>query len=97
MQTVESGGMPGHVCLETSIFTEHGDTTTVTQNTIYQSAQDRDRVLRYDTAQDIHGSIERPGASADPARSGELILSCAVSSGAAVWQDLIEQAAWRSP
>lgn len=59
VQTVESDGMPGHVCLETITFTERGGTTTVTQNTIYQSAQDRDRVLRYDMAEDIHDSIER--------------------------------------
>lgn len=59
VQTVEFDGMPGHVCLETITFTERGDTTTVTQNTIYQSAQDRDRALHYDMAEDIHESIER--------------------------------------
>ena len=59
VQTVEFDGMPGHVCLETITFTERGDTTTVTQNTIYQSAQDRDRALHYDMAEDIHDSIER--------------------------------------
>jgi hypothetical protein len=34
-------------------------TTTVTQSTVYQSARDRDRVLRYDMAEDIHESMER--------------------------------------
>ena len=59
VQTFEFDGTPGHVCLETVTFTEHADTTMVTQNTIYQSVQDRDRALRYDMAEDIHESIER--------------------------------------
>ena len=59
VQTVESDLMPGHVCLETITFTERGGTTTVTQNTTYPSGQDRDRVLHYDMAEDIHDSIER--------------------------------------
>jgi len=59
VQTVESDGMPGRVCLQTVTFAEHAGTTVVTQNTVYQSAQDRDRVLRYDNAEDIHESIER--------------------------------------
>jgi uncharacterized protein YndB with AHSA1/START domain len=59
VRTLEFDGMPGHVCLETVTFAERGDTTTVTQATVYQSAQDRDRVLRYDLAEDIHESVER--------------------------------------
>ena len=59
VQTFEFDGTPGHVCLETATFTERADMTMVTQNTIYQSVQDRDRVLRYDMAEDIHESIER--------------------------------------
>ena len=59
VQTLEFEGMPGHVCLETVTFTELGDTTMVTQNTVYQSAQDRDQALRFDMAEDINESIER--------------------------------------
>ena len=59
VQTFEFEDMPGHVCLQTVTFTEREDTTLLTQNTIYQSVQDRDRVLRYDMAEDIHESIER--------------------------------------
>jgi uncharacterized protein YndB with AHSA1/START domain len=59
VQTSESDSMPGHVCLETITFTEREGTTTVTQTTVYQSARDRDRVLRYDMAEDIHESVER--------------------------------------
>lgn len=59
VQTVEFDGMPGHVCLETLTFAERGETTLVTQNTVYQSVQDRDRVLHYDMAEDINESIER--------------------------------------
>jgi uncharacterized protein YndB with AHSA1/START domain len=59
VQTLEFDGMPGHVCLETVTFTERGDTTLVTQNTVYQSVRDRDRALRFDMAEDINESIER--------------------------------------
>ena len=59
IQTFEFEGMPDHVCLETVTFTERGDTTLVTQNIAYQSAQDRDRVLQYDMGEDINESIER--------------------------------------
>jgi uncharacterized protein YndB with AHSA1/START domain len=59
VQTVEFEDTPGHVSLQTVTFTEHQGTTLLTQNTIYPSAQDRDRVLRYDNAEDIHESIER--------------------------------------
>jgi uncharacterized protein YndB with AHSA1/START domain len=60
VQTIEVEDTPGHVCLQTISFTEREGTTTVTQATVYQSVQDRDRVLRYDMAEDIHESIERP-------------------------------------
>jgi uncharacterized protein YndB with AHSA1/START domain len=59
VQTIEFEDAPGHVCLETVTFTEREGTTLLTQNTIYQSVQDRDRVLLYDNAEDIHESIER--------------------------------------
>jgi uncharacterized protein YndB with AHSA1/START domain len=59
VRTVEFDGMPGHVGLETVTFTERGDTTLVTHKTIYQSVQGRDRVLRYDMAEDINESIDR--------------------------------------
>jgi uncharacterized protein YndB with AHSA1/START domain len=59
VQTVEFEEMPGHVCLQAVTFTEREGTTVLTQNTVYQSVQDRDRVLLYDNAEDIHESIER--------------------------------------
>jgi uncharacterized protein YndB with AHSA1/START domain len=59
VQTFELEEMPGHVCLQTVTVTEREDTTVLTQSTIYQSVQDRDRVLLYDNAEDIHESIER--------------------------------------
>jgi uncharacterized protein YndB with AHSA1/START domain len=59
VQTFEFDGVPGHVCVETATFTERGDTTVLTQNTVYPSAQDRDRALHYDMAEDINESIER--------------------------------------
>lgn len=59
VQTVEFDGMPGRVGLQTVTFAQRAATTVVTQNTVYPSARDRDRVLRYDNAEDIHESIER--------------------------------------
>lgn len=59
VRTVEFDGMPGRVCLETVTFSERGGTTLVTQNSVYQSVQDRDRVLCYDMAEDINESIDR--------------------------------------
>ena len=60
VQTVEFDGMPGHVCMKAVTFTAgREDTTLVTQNTVQQSVQDRDRVLQYDMAEDINESIER--------------------------------------
>jgi len=59
VQTFESDGLPGRVCLQTVTFAEHAGITVVTQNTVYQSAQDRDKMLRYDNAEDIHESIQR--------------------------------------
>ena len=58
-RTFEFEGRPGQVCLETIFFSERGDTTIVTQSSVYQSIQDRDWALRYDNAEDIYESIER--------------------------------------
>lgn len=59
VQTVEFDGMPGHVWLDTVTFTERENTTLVARNTVYQTVQDRDRVLRCDMAEDINESMDR--------------------------------------
>jgi len=59
VRTLEFDGMPGHVCLEEVTFSERDQTTLVTQNTVYQSTQDRDQALYYDMGEDICESIER--------------------------------------
>jgi len=59
VRTLEFDGMPGHVCLEEVTFSERDQTTLVTQNTVYQSTQDRDQALYYDMGEDIYESIER--------------------------------------
>jgi uncharacterized protein YndB with AHSA1/START domain len=74
IRIVEFDGMPGHVCPETVTFTERADTTLVTQDTIYQSVQDRDRMLHYDLAEDVNESIDRLEELL-ARRSGELTRS----------------------
>jgi len=59
VQTFESGGTPGRVWLETVTFTERGDTTVVTRNTVFQSADDRDAALRSELVDDVNESLER--------------------------------------
>lgn len=65
VQTFESEDTPSHVSLQTVTFAERECTTWLTQNTIYQAVEDRDRVLLYDNAEDIHESA--PGAAAGTA------------------------------
>ncbi len=45
VHTFEFEGMPGHICLETVTFKEHGGKTTVTDSTVFQSVEDRDGML----------------------------------------------------
>ena len=46
VQTFEYEGMPGHVLLETIVFTDQGDgTTRMRSSSIFQSVEDRDGML----------------------------------------------------
>jgi uncharacterized protein YndB with AHSA1/START domain len=57
--TFEPEDFPGHVCLETITFDDRGDKTVVTQNTVYQSVEDRDAALASDMEGGINESMER--------------------------------------
>lgn len=90
VQTLEFDGMPGHVCLETVTFTERRQTTLVTQNTVYQSSQDRDRVLYYDMGEDINESIERLEqllAWLSPVSPSGMAVGVPLQLGPAHWRD----------
>ena len=45
VQTFEYEGMPGHVSVETLVFTEQDGKTTLTSTTVFDSVEDRDGML----------------------------------------------------
>ena len=46
VRTFEFDGAPGHVSLETLTFSEHGGTTTLRANAVFQSVEDRDAAVQ---------------------------------------------------
>ena len=46
MYTFEFEGMPGHILLETVTFEEHDRMTKVTDRTVFQTVEDRDKMLK---------------------------------------------------
>lgn len=59
VETVEFDGMPGHVCMDTVTFTGRGNTTVLTQNTVFQTVADRDEALQSNFADGINVSMKR--------------------------------------
>ena len=59
VQTLEFEGRPGHVCLRTITFAEHGSKTIVSHNTVFQTAGDRDRELESGMGEEADDSMER--------------------------------------
>ena len=57
--TYEAEGTPGHVVLETATFAELGGKTLLTQNSVFQSARDRDRALQSGVADAAIDSMDR--------------------------------------
>jgi len=45
VQTFEFEGTPGHVAVETIVFTEHDGKTTLTSTSVFDSVEDRDGML----------------------------------------------------
>jgi uncharacterized protein YndB with AHSA1/START domain len=59
VQTFEFEGTPGHVSLGTVTFTEYGDKTLLSLNTVYQSVEDRDLELQSGMEEGVNDSMER--------------------------------------
>ncbi len=59
VQTFEFEGAPGHVSLETLTFEEHGTGTRLRTNSLYQSVEDRDAMLRNGMEIGVREGVER--------------------------------------
>ena len=59
VQTLEFEGVPGHVCLQTVTFTEHGDTTQMRTVVAFQSVEDRDGMVASGMEAGVQDSGER--------------------------------------
>ena len=59
IQTFEYEREPGHVFLNTITFEEHGGQTTLRQNSVFQSVEDRDSYVRSGMEEGVHDSMDR--------------------------------------
>jgi uncharacterized protein YndB with AHSA1/START domain len=59
VQTFEFEGAPGHVSMDTVVFEEHDDTTTVRTNSVFQSVQARDAMVDAGMADGMGEGYER--------------------------------------
>ena len=59
VQTYEFDAQPGHVYLNTITFEEHGATTTLRQNTVFQTVEDRDGYVRSGMETGLRTSMAR--------------------------------------
>jgi len=59
VQTFEYEGAPGHVALETLTLEDAGETTHVRTNSVYQSVEDRDAMVRSGMETGIREGMER--------------------------------------
>lgn len=60
--TLEFENLPGHVGLETATFEERDGKTTLTEKSIFQTVEDRDRMLKSDMQKSVDYSAERMAA-----------------------------------
>ena len=61
VQTFESEDRPGHVSMWTVTFAEHGGTTLLSHNVVYQSVEDRDLDLQAGMEGSVSDSMDRLG------------------------------------
>jgi uncharacterized protein YndB with AHSA1/START domain len=61
VQTLEYERIPGHVCLNTITFEEHDGRTTLRQNTVFQSVEDRDGYVQSGMEEGVNDSMDRLG------------------------------------
>jgi uncharacterized protein YndB with AHSA1/START domain len=59
VQTFEFEGAPGHVSMDTVTFEEHGGTTTVRTNSVFQSVEARDAMVAAGMAGGMNEGYER--------------------------------------
>jgi len=59
VQTFEFEGAPGHVCLQTTAFTERGGKTLMRAVSSFQALEDRDAMIASDMERGVHDSGER--------------------------------------
>jgi uncharacterized protein YndB with AHSA1/START domain len=59
VQTFEYEGTPGSVSLQTATFEEHGGKTLLRQNAVFQSVEDRDRMVESGMEEGINEGMER--------------------------------------
>lgn len=59
VQTFEFEGVPGHVALETLTFEEHGSSTLVRTNAVFQSVEDRDAMIQSGMEEGVNEGMER--------------------------------------
>ena len=59
VRTFEFEGMPGHVSLETLTLEEHGGSTVVRTNAVFQSVEDRDGMVQSGMEEGVNDSMER--------------------------------------
>jgi uncharacterized protein YndB with AHSA1/START domain len=59
VQTFEFEGVPGHVCLQTVTFAEHGDRTLMRTVAAFQSVEDRDGMVASGMEEGVQDSGER--------------------------------------
>jgi len=62
VQTFEFEGMPGHILVETLVFTEEGGKTTIIGTSVFDSVEDRDGMLQSgmaEGAQQSYQALER--------------------------------------
>jgi uncharacterized protein YndB with AHSA1/START domain len=58
VQTFEFEGMPGHILVETLLFTEEGGKTTITGTSVFANVEDRDGMLQTGMAEGAEQSYE---------------------------------------
>ncbi len=59
VRTFEFEGKPGHVCLETLTFEERGGKTVACTNSVYQSVEDRDGMIRSGMEEGLDDTLDR--------------------------------------
>ncbi len=74
ISTFEWEGMPGHVILDTTTFEDQGKQTIVTQQSIFQSVEDRDGMMQQGMEEGIVESDERFNELLEKVKAGQITI-----------------------